>query len=407
MNMKKLLLILLAMAATSVVVAQTTPPLVYTVENTGANCPAPVLPAVSELPSVIRLPNPFEWSDGSGTIASFDDWKCRRAEIKAEIEHYEIGKRPNKPNDITATYTDGTLTVTVKDNNQTLVLSSKVTMPQGDGPFPVVIGMNTPTGSLSASLFEGCIQIPFVHNQTATYNSNPKDLNAPFYKMYPELSAAGDYCAWSWGISRLIDGIEIVRTEMKADMEHIAVTGCSYAGKMALFAGAFDERIALTIAQESGGGGVNSWRVSETIGAVEKISNTNYSWFMPALKDNFDGQVDKLPYDHHELVAMIAPRAFLSFGNEGWEWLGDESGYVSLMAALEVWKYLGVEDRFGFDFTGGHNHCSAGESQNEAAKKFIKRFLHGDETVDTAILTHPYANVDYKFWISEWKTSYP
>jgi hypothetical protein len=31
--------------------------------------------------------------------------------------------------------------------------------------------------------------------------------------------------------------------------------GCSYADKMALFAGAFDERIALTIAQESGGGG--------------------------------------------------------------------------------------------------------------------------------------------------------
>jgi hypothetical protein len=32
---------------------------------------------------------------------------------------------------------------------------------------------------------------------------------------------------------------------------------------MALFAGAFDERVALTVAQESGGGGINAWRTSQ------------------------------------------------------------------------------------------------------------------------------------------------
>ena len=73
-------------------------------------------------------------------------------------------------------------------------------------------------------------------------------------------------------MSRLIDGMEIASHQavnpLPIDMKHLAVTGCSFAGKMALFAGAFDERIALTIAQENGGGGAPSWRVSHDIEAA-------------------------------------------------------------------------------------------------------------------------------------------
>ena len=88
-----------------------------------------------------------------------------------------------------------------------------------------------------------------------------------------------------WGISRLIDGIMQVKDQLKVDPTKIAVQGCSYAGKMALFGGALDERVALTVAEESGGGGINSWRTSQdfttrTGTSVEKIDNTNYAWFM-------------------------------------------------------------------------------------------------------------------------------
>ncbi|MDR2804100.1 MAG: carbohydrate binding domain-containing protein [Dysgonamonadaceae bacterium] len=400
--MRKMVFTLLAIAWTVAVMADNIP-FVYPVENTGSNCTQPPLPSVNDLPSTVRLPNPFAWSDGHGVVGSFEEWKCRRAEIKAEIEHYEIGVKPARPATLSASYSNGTLTVIVTENGQTVTLTSSVNMPAGTGPFPVIIGMNSATGSLPSSLFQDCIQIPFMHDQVATYNmSGNKDLNSPFYTMYPALSSAGDYCAWSWGVSRLIDGIEIVKEELKADLNRIGVTGCSYAGKMALFAGAFDERIALTIAQESGGGGTASWRVSETLGSVEKISSTNYSWFMPALRDNFNGKVEKLPYDHHELLAMIAPRALLALGNDGWTWMADESGYVACMAAREVWKFMGVEDRFGFDFTGGHNHCSAAESQITAVTRFVDKFLRGNTGVDTNILTSPYQNVNYQFWISDW-----
>ena len=74
---------------------------------------------------------------------------------------------------------------------------------------------------------------------------------------------------------------------MKEDLSKIVVTGCSYAGKMALFSGEFDERIALTIAQESGGGGINAWRVADkrsgsvgipTTSSDEIISRPNFAF---------------------------------------------------------------------------------------------------------------------------------
>ncbi|MEE1064115.1 MAG: T9SS type A sorting domain-containing protein, partial [Paludibacteraceae bacterium] len=317
---------------------------------------------------------------------------CRRNEIKREIEYWEIGEKPTFDK-LEASYSGGTLTVKVYNGSNTLTLTSKISVPSGNGPHPIVIGMDGNTGSLSSSYFSKCIQVPFTHSQIAEYNSGfgggGRSQNDPFYKLYPgTFNTKADYCAWSWGISRLIDGLEIVKDKINADLGHIAVTGCSYAGKMALYAGAFDERVALTIAQESGGGGINSWRVSSEIGSdVEGISNTNYDWFLNSFKSNFQSQIDKLPYDHHELIAMIAPRAFLAFGNPDYVWLGDASGYASLKAAEEVWKAMGIEDRFGYVIEGGHSHCQASNNQNKAAQAYINKFLFGDNSQDTKIRT--------------------
>ncbi|MDR1652917.1 MAG: carbohydrate binding domain-containing protein [Prevotellaceae bacterium] len=400
--MKNLLFTLFATIFTVASAAQDVP-LVYSAEQSNVECALPPLPAVDNLPSIVRFPNPFEWSDGSGEINAFADWACRRSEIKAEIEHYEIGIKPPRPADVQATYADGTLTVVVNENGHTLTLTSDVSMPEGTGTFPVIIGMDNLTGSLSASHFEDCIKIGFNSRQLAG-GSDTRNPNDPYFQMYPDLYAlsAGHYSAWAWGVSRIIDGIELVQSQMHADLQHIGVTGCSYAGKMALFAGAFDERVALTIAQESGGGGTSAWRITEGNSNVENISNTNYSWFMPSFRDNFSGRTARLPYDHHELLAMVAPRALLVLGNDGWTWMADETGYVSCMAAREVYKRFGIADRFGWDFTGGHNHCSAATSQDAAVTAFVDRFLRGNDAANTDILTSPYQNVNYQFWLSDW-----
>lgn len=382
-------------------------PLVYDVENTCNDCPKPVLPSLAELPVIEPLTDPFSWSDGSGRVASFEDWRKRRAEIKAEIEHYEIGVKPQRPDTITARYADGVLTVDITQNGQTLTLTSEISIPSGNGPFPAIIGIGRPTGSLPAEIFKQRNIATITFNFAQVMSHTQTRGNEPINRLYPELTYIGAYSAWPWGVSRLIDGLELVAGQLPIDLKRLAISGCSFAGKMALFAGAFDERIALTIAQEPGGGGAAAWRVSETLGKVETLGATNYSWFIEEMRQFKDSNVSRLPHDHHELMAMVAPRALLVLGNTDYEWLADESGYVSCCAAHEVWKTFGIGDRFGFSINGGHPHCMLPPSQFPEVEAFVDKFLLGNASTNTSITISPFDNVDYLRWIKWWGTGKP
>jgi hypothetical protein len=362
------------------------PPVVATgyPENTGADCEV----SAADLARNDTLPDPFAMHDGS-RITTKAQWACRRAEIRKDVERFEIGTKPEPPT-VDASIQDGQLNVVVTTAAGSITLSSAVIPVDGAGPHCVAIGMNG-----NSSLINGCVEVPFMHDQVVTYNQNSNvNQNDPFYRVYPDqFGQVANYAAWSWGISRLIDGLEQVKDELNIDTSKIGVHGCSYAGKMALFGGAFDERVALTIAQESGGGGINSWRLSQNFSTrtgtqIEKIDNTNYSWFLQSMQ-----RLDpySLPHDHHELIAMIAPRAVVAMGNRDYEWLGDESGYKSIVAAKEVWKALGVEANIGYDFTTGHPHCTAAASQVTTANAFVDRFLKSQDA-NTNIVIQPPAN---------------
>ena len=390
-------------------------PLVYSVENSGAKFAAPPLPQLSELPIVDPLTDPFAWSNGKGRSTKFKDWEKRRNEIKAEVENYEIGRKPGKPDKITATYTPGTdptsgiLKVHITVNKDTMSLISRVILPSGSGSFPAVIGMNSASGSIPADIFSSrnIARIEYKHDQVTGYNK-PQNTD-PFYRLYPDqnIDNAGQYAAWAWGVSRLIDGLELVQSNLPIDLKHIAVTGCSYAGKMALFAGAFDERIALTIAQESGGGGATVWRVSEGIGHVEKLGATSRQWFKNDMFQYGGLNVYKLPYDHHELMAMVAPRALLVTGNTDYTWLANPSCYVASRATKEVYKTLGIEDRFGFYIDGSHGHCQIPQTQRPAIEAFVDKFLLAKADVKTDVAVNPYPDMDYQRWYKWWGTDNP
>lgn len=378
---KTLSIIFLALFAVTLS-AQKKIPFVYSQENTGASYPAPEMPAADKLPIRKELPNPLEWSDGSSTVQNFSEWERRRSEIAQEIQHYEIGTKPAvSPEQIHARMSNDTLIVDVTVGDSTITLSSAITYPkEGKAPYALIIG--TSHNSLPAEiLFRNPIALMTYNekqvNGYSQFRGNTDRTTYPFVHLYPELINNGAYSEWAWGLSRLIDGLQQLGPKVtKIDVKRIGVTGCSYAGKMALFCGAFDERVALTIAQEPGGGGAAAWRVSRTMEDVENLDKTDYHWFMESLKENFhEDNVYKLPYDHNELCAMVCPRALLILGNPDYKWLADESARQSFESAQTVWKKFGIGDRTAISIVGGHGHCQLPESQFPIVEDFIKRFL--------------------------------
>ena len=380
-------------------------PLVYSSENTGAQFPKPALPAADQLPVIRELPNPLEG------VASFKDWEHRRNDIAHMIQHYGIGTKPAVPDGAVVAYLapcpptpntqqpsprmpmiqgDTMLVVHVTVGGHTVTLTSEIRYPKvGKPPYALMIG--TSMMSLPRQLFDDRpIAIMNFHekqvNDYGQFGKHHERGEHPFDALYPQLTQNGAYSEWAWGLSRLLDGLQQLGSEVtKIDMKHIGVTGCSYAGKMALYCGAFDERVALTIAQEPGGGGAAAWRKSHELTLagknLEDIDKTDYHWFMESQKENFRGDsVYRLPYDQHELCTMVCPRALLLLGNPDYEWLADGSMLASAEAAKKVWEKFGIADRMGWSIVGGHGHCQLPERQFPEVQAFIDKFLLGRKT---------------------------
>ena len=386
-------------------------PLVFSVENTGAKFAEPEYGTADQMPDMPTLPNPFIFANGKKEAKNLEQWQQRRSEIAHLIQHYEIGTKPTvSMDDIDARMSGDTLIVDVHVNGQVLTLSTPIFYPkEGTAPYPLIIGASN--NALPRKLFtdRNIAMMVFYERQVNSYSQMPRGGAASgrgsyaFDRLYPDLKENGAYSEWAWGFSRLLDGLQKLGPEVtKIDMAHIGVTGCSYAGKMALFCGAFDERVALTIAQEPGGGGAASWRVSRTLGNVENLDKTDYNWFKESLKENFgEEKVNRLPHDRHELVAMCCPRAVLLLGNPDYEWLCDPSMYVSANAAQRVWERFGIADRFGYSIVAGHGHCQLPEVQYPEVEAFIDKFLLGKEanTVVRIAPTDYPTKYDPKQWI--------
>ncbi len=198
-----------------------------------------------------------------------------------------------------------------------------------------------------------------------------------FYPAYPGYDW-GILAGWAWGASRIADYLEKDRA---IDGTRLVVTGASRAGKAAMVAAAFDERL-MGAPVVTGGGGIGAYRFSGPgRGGSEGLDlmMTKYpNWFSPHLHE-FRGHTDRLPFDAHWFLALCAPRPFLALEGETDNVSLPNAVKQSILAARPAYAFLGVPDRLGVNYAK-HGHAFTEEDWN-AMLDFADRHLRG-RTVD-------------------------
>jgi hypothetical protein len=352
-------------------------------------------PDVSELPARSGMPDPLVMLDGS-RVASPEQWaERRRPELKALFEHYMYGEMPPAPASVQATVERedrGSLGGKATKKEVTIAFGPPaapkihlllVVPNKRTRPAPVFLGVNFRGNH--AALADPSIALPTawmppngpgVQDNKATDAGRGKDVAvwsiekavdrgyavATFYAgdiapdhpgfadgVFPHYVPRGDHpkrgstewgtvAAWAWGTMRAVD---YLRTDADLDKARIAVVGHSRMGKSALLAGAFDERVALTVSHQAGCGGSAPSRGK--VGEQVKQINDRFPHWFDAEFHKFNDQVDRLPFDQNGLVALAAPRPVLLTNGVEDLWANPAGQFEVLKAADPAYRLLGVK----------------------------------------------------------------
>jgi hypothetical protein len=157
--------------------------------------------------------------------------------------------------------------------------------------------------------------------------------------------------AWAWGDSRIIDYLE---TDPDVDAKKVGVMGHSRGGKAALVAQVDDPRFAIGFISSSGAGGADLYRrnYGETMGNI--TGATEFHWFAGNfMKYAAAGHsANEMPVDSHEFIAMVAPRPIFIGGGAfltdpvyvpGDAWQDAQGMFMAAVAASPVWDLLGAK----------------------------------------------------------------
>lgn len=144
--------------------------------------------------------------------------------------------------------------------------------------------------------------------------------------------------AWVFGMSRAIDYLV---TDPAVDTEKIAVYGHSRYGKAALWAGAYDERIGLVFAHQSGGGGaaLNRANNADNIHSLTQME----PWWFCANYASYADAPDELPVDAHFAIACVAPRKIYVSNGINDLWADPQGSLNGLLYARPMFEAYGLD----------------------------------------------------------------
>ncbi len=314
------------------------------------------------------LPELLVTQDGQ-TVSTIDQWeRVRRPEILKLFEDHVYGQVPKDFDKIRFRVTnqdkkamEGRATlkevdITVTRNKQSVTIHLKMFTPNHiKKPVPMFLvinhrGMRTmdvtrenKDGFWPAELvIEAGYGISGFDVIDVSPDNGERFRDGVISKLYPEQMEPGNGMAglgaWGWGASRVIDYFEKDRS---VDAGKIISVGHSRGGKSSLWLGAQDQRVAITVSNESGNSGAALSRrnFGET---VARITTKFFYWFCPNYAEYGDNE-DNLPVDQHMLIAMMAPRAVYIASAAEDLWADPKGMYLGLSAAQPVFSLYGLE----------------------------------------------------------------
>ncbi|MCD0444153.1 cellulose-binding domain-containing protein [Glycomyces sp. A-F 0318] len=404
---RRLRFALVALASVAVAAALALAPRIHSAEAQvqassewdGADCDVTV---PGSWASSSLLPDPFTKIDGS-RVTTREQWECRRSEIKELAERTIYGDKPEAPDSVTGTVTSSRITVNVSEGGRSASFSATVQLPGGSGPFPAVIvygGFGADTNTILSS---GAAVVNFDPGSVGAEGTSRNNKQGAFYTLYGASSSTGILMAQAWGVSRIIDVIE--QSGGSVLNTSTGVTGCSRYGKGAFVAGAFDQRIDLTMPIESGTGGAPAMRSIAQEGGSQPLSSAYGE--QPWLGDAFNAYTSNpngLPVDTHEMVGMVAPRGLFIMENPHVEWLGARSGAVAALGGAEVYKALGAEDNISYHSNvSDGTHCATRSEWRTPLQQSISTFLKGSGNPPGVINMHSSKSANLSQW-RNWTT---
>jgi dienelactone hydrolase len=172
---------------------------------------------------------------------------------------------------------------------------------------------------------------------------------ARFYKKHPNWTAVGKF-TYEHSIA-----VDVLRARDEVDPDRIGAMGNSLGGHGAFFLAAYDERIKAAVCNC----GASFLRHNPD---VENWARDRwYVYLKPIRPALLRGELP--PIDLHEIIALIAPRAYLDVSalNDG-NPLTQRQRVLMLMKVADLYELLGKADQFAF-FVHGRGHSVPHESR--------------------------------------------
>ncbi len=336
-------------------------------------------PAFQDLKTNAKLPDPFTFLDGT-KVKTRDDWVCRQKEISTLAQAFIYGPKPGKPETLNATFSGGTLTLDMASGGRTWKLSVAIKTPSGTGPFPAMFDVDAGAPSGVASIGVG---LTWLTSNVAAAGTS-RGTSGKFYDFFPNSKDTGSLMAWAWAASRIVDGLEATQGH-KIDTKRMFGLGCSRNGKAAATMALFDQRIAMVAMQSPGSGTTSAWRIAQaqttSVQTAKEIFGET-SW-MGEPFGQFGSNVNKLPIDQHEVLALAWPRPILVREGNADSWNCPICVWTTLKYTQLVYEALAAKDAIGFtQYSGGH--CEAGGTEwTNTYNAFVKKYMLGDSSVST------------------------